>query len=96
MVWMSSVNSKYSIISGTDFEIRESSVGLSGVSSVRLAILSVGVRRHAFWFGCQCRMERRGQCQVLEKAPFMKGPNDLESGLFPGYFQCYLQDLLDL
>ncbi len=43
---MSGVDSKFSVMSGVGLTMRVSSVGLSGVSSVGLAILSVGVGRH--------------------------------------------------
>ena len=43
---MSGVDSKFSVMSGVGSTIRVSSVRLSGVSSVGLAILSVGVGRH--------------------------------------------------
>ena len=57
---MSGVDSKFSVMSGVDLVKRVSSVGLTGVLSVGLAILSVGVGRHSFWFECQCRMEEMG------------------------------------
>ncbi len=43
---MTGVDSKFSIMSAVDLAVRASTVGLSGVSSVGLAILSVGVGRH--------------------------------------------------
>ena len=43
---MSGLDSKFSVMSGIDLVKRVSCVGLTGVSSVRLAILSVGVGRH--------------------------------------------------
>ncbi len=59
-VWLSGVYSKFSVMSGVGLTMRVSGVGLSGVPSVGLAILSVGVGRHWFRFECQCRMENMG------------------------------------
>ena len=56
-------------MSGVDLAERMSSVRLSGVSSVGLAILSVGVGRHWFWFECQCRLGKKSQCLVSEILP---------------------------
>ena len=49
-VWVSGVDSKYFVMSGSDLEIRVSSVGL--------IILSVSVDQNLFWFECQCRVEK--------------------------------------
>ena len=65
----SGVDSKFSAMSDVDLEKRLSVSGWSGVSSVGLTIVSVGVDRHWFWFQCQCRMEKMGQCRVSETPP---------------------------
>ena len=67
-VWVSGVDSKFENV-WCPMEIRLSVSGWSGVSSVGLTILSVGVDRHWFWFECQCPMEKMGQCWVSEIPP---------------------------
>ncbi len=68
-VSVSGVDSKFSVMSAVDLAVRASSVGLSGVSSVGLAILSVGLGWHWFWFKCQCRLGEMSQCRVSEIPP---------------------------